>query len=33
VEQPFHIAIFVCKQQIPGTDEEGEERRGREIED
>jgi len=26
VEQPFHTAIFVCKQQIPGTDEEGEER-------
>jgi hypothetical protein len=26
VEQPFHTATFVCKQQIPGTDEEGEER-------
>jgi len=26
VEQPFHTAIFVCKQQIPGTDKEGEER-------
>jgi hypothetical protein len=26
VEQPFHTAVFLCEQQIPGTDEEGEER-------
>ncbi|KAJ6885977.1 hypothetical protein NC651_026594 [Populus alba x Populus x berolinensis] len=26
MEQPFYTAIFVYKQQIPGTDEEGEER-------
>ena len=31
VEQPFHTAIFVCKQQIPGTDEEGEEREDRQT--
>jgi len=26
VEQPFHTAVFLCEQQIPGTNEEGEER-------